>query len=161
MPAAIARAFDAPSNEKPGARRPPATATTVPTSLWRRFPRPACPYSPRAGSVTAPGPGRGKPASVARRASSPAVPARPASLRASCAGLVAIQRTRRGDGVGAAQNGPPKRAVIRSERARSRCRGAARDPQFWKGVFSAKYSWLSALSSALVGLVLARFFAPA
>lgn len=32
--------------------------------------------------------------------------------------------------------------------------------QFWNGVFSAKYSWLSALSSALVGLLIARFFAP-
>ena len=31
--------------------------------------------------------------------------------------------------------------------------------QFWNGVFSAKYSWLSALSTALVGLVFARFFA--
>jgi hypothetical protein len=32
--------------------------------------------------------------------------------------------------------------------------------QFWNGVFSAKYSWLSALSTALVGLLIARFFAP-
>lgn len=39
--------------------------------------------------------------------------------------------------------------------------GLSGTTQFWKGVFSAKYSWLSALSSALVGLLVARFLAAA
>ena len=33
--------------------------------------------------------------------------------------------------------------------------------QFWLGVFSAKYSWLSALSSALIGSEMARALAAA
>lgn len=40
---------------------------------------------------------------------------------------------------------------------RASLRGCA--VQFWNGVFSAKYSWLSALSSAALGLLLARLFA--
>jgi hypothetical protein len=48
------------------------------------------------------------------------------------------------------KNGPPKRAVPSSSKPVD---------QFCAGVFSAKYSWLSALFNAWVGLLMARLFA--
>lgn len=59
------------------------------------------------------------------------------------------------------KNGPPERAVIARAGGQGGARAADDTDQFWNGVFSAKYSWLSALSSALVGLLIARFLAPA
>jgi hypothetical protein len=60
------------------------------------------------------------------------------------------------------KKGPAKAGGTQKKRAR---RGGPFAPpkvrQFWLGVFSAKYSWLSALLSAWSGFEIARFLAPA
>lgn len=55
-------------------------------------------------------------------------------------------------------NGPPRRAVVLPGPARTMS-GGADSGQFCDGVFSAKYSWLSALSSARAGSLAARLLA--